>query len=134
MSRGIDRKNPISIHTENGSAKDEYARINASGKHLKIYIESVGYQYSAVQQLQSEGIDAEGVPVGSLDKRGRLTLISYMFEEGRILFASEGCEELIMQLTGFGKEKHDDLVDATTIVITKLVEAAAKREPNIRWL
>src|SRR5215216_222803 len=29
MSRGIERKNPISIHTENGSANDEYARISA---------------------------------------------------------------------------------------------------------
>src|SRR3954462_7777262 len=29
MSRGIERKNPISIHTENGSANDEYARIRA---------------------------------------------------------------------------------------------------------
>ncbi len=29
MSRGIERKKPISIHTENGSANDEYARISA---------------------------------------------------------------------------------------------------------
>lgn len=141
--RGKDMKiyihaNPVNARqshmTTMSTCRSEYARVRASGKHLKIYIESVGYQYSAVQQLQSECIDAEGVPVGSLDKRGRLTLISYMFEEGRILFPKQGCNELIMQLTGFGKEKHDDLVDAITIVITKLVEAAAKREPSIRWL
>jgi predicted phage terminase large subunit-like protein len=116
------------------ASRHKYAKAKSSGLHLKIFIENVGYQYSAVQQLQSEGIDAVGVPVGSLDKRGRLTLISYMFEEGRILFPKEGCNELIMQLTGFGKEKHDDLVDAITIVITKLVELSAHREPSIRWL
>src|SRR5512147_1456078 len=29
MSRGIERKKPISIHTENGSAKEEYASTSA---------------------------------------------------------------------------------------------------------
>ncbi len=141
--RGEDMK--IYIHPEPVNArqshlitvntcKQKYAKANASGSHLKIFVESVGYQYSVVQQLELEGVDAEGVPVGSLDKRGRLALISYMFEEGRVVFPKAGCDELIMQLTGFGKEKHDDLVDATTIVITKLVESASRREPNIRWL
>ncbi len=141
--RGNDMKiyihpNPVNARQSHmvtmETSRHAYAKMRSKGLHLKIFIENVGYQYSAVQQLQSEGIDAEGVPVGSLDKRGRLTLISYMFEEERILFPKTGCNELIMQLTGFGKEKHDDLVDAITIVITKLVELSAHREPSIRWL
>jgi phage terminase large subunit-like protein len=57
-----------------------------------------------------------------------------LFENGKVLFPKQGCEELIMQLTVFGKEKHDDLVDATTIVVTKLVEFASKAEPRVRWI
>lgn len=40
---------------------------------------------------------------------------------GKILFPETGCEELIEQLLGFGKEKHDDLVDAFSIVILQLI-------------
>ena len=115
-------------------ARHRSAKVRSSGMQLKIYVENVGYQFSVVQQLQADGIDAEGVAVGSLDKRGRLALVSYLFENEKVLFPKEGCEELIMQLTGFGKEKHDDLVDATTIVVTKLVEFASKAEPRVRYI
>ena len=33
-----------------------------------------------------------------------------------------GCEELIEQLIGFGKEKHDDLADAFTILVLRIIE------------
>jgi predicted phage terminase large subunit-like protein len=140
---GVDMKiyihrNPINDRLSSlltlTKARHQFAKARSSGMYLKIYVENVGYQFSMVQHLQAEGIDAEGVPVGSLDKHGRLALISYMFENGKVLFPKEGCEVLIMQLTGFGKEKHDDLVDATTIVVTKLVEFASKAEPRVRWI
>ncbi len=57
-----------------------------------------------------------------------------MFEEGRVLFPKIGCHELIAQLTGFGKEKHDDLVDAITIVVTELVKLGSRPVPRVRTI
>jgi len=37
------------------------------------------------------------------------------------LFPEKGCEELIDQLIGFGKEKHDDLADAFAMLVIKII-------------
>ena len=47
-----------------------------------------------------------------MGREERLTIRS-----GRVFFPREGCEALIKQLVYFGVEKHDDLVDAFTIVL-----------------
>ena len=39
-----------------------------------------------------------------------------------MLFPRHGAEELISQLTGFGIEKHDDLADAFSILMLKIME------------
>lgn len=89
---------------------------------VKIYIENVGYQEAMVQALEANRYDVEGVPTGRNDKRTRLSLTTSFLKEGQILFPSTGCEELIEQLTGFGKEAHDDLADAFAILVLKAVE------------
>lgn len=88
---------------------------------VKLYIENVGYQEALVQLLASQKYDVESVPART-DKTTRLRLTTSLLKEGRILFSEKGCEELIMQLTGFGKEKHDDLADAFAIMILKVIE------------
>jgi phage terminase large subunit-like protein len=45
-----------------------------------------------------------------------------MIRNGNMFFPREGSEELIQQLVYFGVEKHDDLVDAFTIVLLKSLE------------
>jgi predicted phage terminase large subunit-like protein len=93
---------------------------------VKTYIESVGYQEAFVQILKSKRHDVEAVPVKT-DKRTRLGLTSSSIKQGVILFPEEGCEELIEQIIGFGKEKHDDLVDAFSILILKIIENSPKQ-------
>ena len=39
-----------------------------------------------------------------------------------ILFPNKGYEDLIIQLTGFGIDKHDDLVDALTLLVIQEIE------------
>ena len=101
------------------------------GRESKIYIEDVGYQQSIIQHLDQRNIRCEGVKVGGQDKRSRLALVTHLIEQGKILFPRHGAEELISQLVGFGIEKHDDLVDAFTLLILKIVEFDNKPMPGI---
>jgi predicted phage terminase large subunit-like protein len=105
--------------------------INRKTHRANILVEKIGYQDALVQQLKNEGMrDVEGVtPVG--DKRTRLALTSNMIQSGSVLFPETGCEDLITQLTHFGSEKHDDLVDAFTIIINYIV-SHPYIEPNLR--
>lgn len=89
---------------------------------VKLYVEDVGYQKALVQLLESEKYNVEGVPTGRSDKGARLRLTTPFIKEGRVLFPEKGCEELVMQLTGFGKETHDDLADAFAILVLKVIE------------
>lgn len=99
----------------------------AETKHFRdimnyIYIEDVAYQKAAVQALREQGIyGVEGVSVNGADKRARLNAITPLLQSGRILFPRYGAEDLIQQLLYFGKERHDDLVDAFVIAMTQIV-------------
>ena len=99
----------------------------------KLLIENVAFQASLAQLLHREGEHVEGVPVRG-DKRERLSMTSPLIQNGMILFPRKGAEELIQQLVGFGVEKHDDLTDAFTLLIHKLVEADNVHRPNIWFL
>lgn len=97
----------------------------------KIYVESIGYQESVIQQLAHDGVKVEGITHHGQDKRARLALTTHHIKTGSILFPRRGAEELIAQLTGFGTEKHDDLADAFAIVVLKLEEYIHRPRPNI---
>jgi len=79
-------------------------------------VESVGYQQANAEQLKAEGIDAEAVRIGSMDKRTRLALTANKLADGKIMFPRKGCEALISNMVHFGVEKHDDLTDAFTLL------------------
>jgi len=86
-----------------------------------IYIEEVGYQTAIIQQLEIENVYVYGVKVHGQDKRSRLATTTHLIQSGKILFPRKGAEDLIRQLTGFGLERHDDLADAFSILIMKLI-------------
>ncbi len=80
-----------------------------------ILVEEVGYQKAVIDQLMHDSLNVEGVKI-STDKRSRLISISAMIQSGKIKFPRHGAEALIRQIVGFGVERHDDLVDAFTLV------------------
>lgn len=88
----------------------------------KIFVEDVGYQKSLIQELTRGNYKAEGVSPQGQDKRSRLNLISFLISTGKVLFPRNTAVELIQQLTYFGVEKHDDLSDAITILLLKVIE------------
>jgi predicted phage terminase large subunit-like protein len=99
--------------------------VNELGdKHsVRLVVEDVGYQASAIEQLQNKNYRVTGFKVGSADKRSRLMSVSHLFESGKVLFPQRGAKDLIAQLTGFGIEKHDDLMDALVMALAEVVKA-----------
>lgn len=87
-----------------------------------VYVEDVGYQRALAQQLREEGVEALHVGLHGLGKRERIALITPAIKNGRVKFPRKGAEELITQLVGFGNEKHDDIADAFTLGVRRVVE------------
>jgi len=117
--------NPINERMDFPKTVERIKAVNESLSRMclsRIYIEEVGYQSAMIQQLRALGVFAEGVKPHGSDKRSRLALTSNLIYSGIILFPSQGAEQLIQQLTGFGKEKHDDLADAFSILALKSAE------------
>jgi len=91
-------------------------------ERVKIYIESVGYQEAFAQRMSEQGYYAYSVGVNSASKRERLLFVSNMVRSHKVLFPKSGTDELEGQLVNFGTEKHDDLADAFSILIKKIME------------
>jgi len=88
---------------------------------VRAYVESNGFQEVVVQQLNKDGYyDINSVKV-CVNKRIRLQNTTHLIKDGLILFPDEGGGFLITQLTGFGKEKHDDLADAFSLLVNQVV-------------
>ncbi len=87
-----------------------------------VFVEAVAYQTALAQFLKVENIIAEGVNISGLDKRTRLILASNYIQTGKILFPTYGEDNLISQIVNFGVEKHDDEVDALTLLVRKIIE------------
>jgi len=72
--------------------------------------------------LQYANIPAEGVGIGGKDKKTRLNAISPWIKNGQILFPTSEAEDLINQTLYFGTERYDDVVDALTLAVNKLIK------------
>lgn len=82
-------------------------------------IEDVAYQRAAIEYLKKEyGIPARAVERVK-DKRARLEVKAPFIKDGMVYFSKDD-EDLIIQLTGFGIEAHDDLVDAWEMAMSLL--------------
>lgn len=114
---------PINIRMKFPQTIDTILAIDGKLGSPTFYVESVAYQESAVQTLKGHGLTVEGVKPRA-DKRSRLNMIADKIERGVLVFPETGCELLISQLTGFGVEKHDDLVDALTMAVIEIVNNA----------
>ncbi len=87
----------------------------------EFYVESNGFQEIYVQAFGQAGCRVEGVKQFS-DKRSRIALTTDLIKNGIVKFPKTGCEDLILQLTGFGRENHDDLADAFATAMMAVME------------
>lgn len=88
-----------------------------------VYVENVNYQIAVVQQLTIEKVMAEAVAISGMNKQTRLEVATPYIRQGKMLFPQKGAETLISQIVNFGIEKHEDLVDAFTILVLKILES-----------
>jgi predicted phage terminase large subunit-like protein len=100
-----------------------YSRIETGYYLDKIYVEEVGFQKLITEEIKRSNCRAEGVSVGTKNKGERLSAVSYLLESGKVYFPrNKNGETLINQIIGLGTEKHDDLVDALTLLLYKIAE------------
>jgi predicted phage terminase large subunit-like protein len=83
-----------------------------------VIVENVAYQDALKQELKNRySYNTKAFNVKGMDKRARLILAARLFETGRIFFPkTKNVEALISQTLGFGVEKHDDMVDAFSML------------------
>ena len=108
------------------------SRALGGGTLTPFWVEDVAYQAMQIEAMQRAGLPATGIKV-STDKRARLMTVASYVENGTIEFPKEGCEDLILQLIGFGVEAHDDLVDAFVLLIQGMMSNYTG-SPKIEWV
>jgi predicted phage terminase large subunit-like protein len=118
--------NPINDHLTFPDVVQTAAAIKAKLKtsHCEspeFVVESNGFQEIYVQAFAQAGCKVEGVKQMS-DKRSRIALTTDLIKNGIVKFPKTGCEDLLMQLTGFGSENHDDLADAFATAMIAVME------------
>jgi predicted phage terminase large subunit-like protein len=101
-----------------------------NGRKAHMFIEDNAYQRALPQMLELAGYPAVGVNSQG-DKHSRLVMISDFIKQGVVLFPETGCEELITQMTGLGRENHDDLVDALSLLVSELSKTNIGYSPMI---
>lgn len=117
--------NPVNAHLSHLKTLEkihELVKKLGDKSSIKLYVEEVGYQGSVIEQLTKENYKAEGVKVLGQDKRARLLSVSHLVESGKVVFPRYGSHQLIQQLLGFGGERYDDLADAFSILLQKVLE------------
>ncbi len=97
-----------------------------NGFPTKLYVEEAAIQQYVPQQLVADGFPAEGVKIFG-DKWFRLHLLSIYIQNGTVIFPKIGAEPLISNLVNFGAEKHDDLADAFSLLINKIISVNLKK-------
>jgi len=105
--------------------------IGGSGCPATLEVEATGTQKWLAQELEHAGMPVEEFKIGVTDKAFRLTIASSMVHAGKVFFPEEGAEDLLQQLIGFGVEKYDDLADAFSLLILKIMEIKNQPEPRI---
>jgi len=87
-----------------------------------VIVEDVGIQKWLTQELEDSGIPVEEFKVAGMNKGDRLTIAASLMQAGKVFFPKNGVKDLRLQLLGFGNERHDDLVDAFTVLILEIMK------------
>ncbi len=95
------------------------------GKLATLIVEDVAYQKALIQELKRASYIVEAFKVNGMNKGSRLTTAASLLQEKKVFFPAHGSRELVQQILDFGTEKHDDLVDAFTLVLLKIINSKA---------
>ena len=99
----------------------------------QFYVENVAYQQSAIEQMRRSFIPVIPMHAGG-DKHSRFAVAAMYIKNGTVIFPRKGCESLIQQLTYFGIESHDDLLDALVYLILGITEHGGMYWPKVEGI
>lgn len=94
-------------------------------------IESVAYQRVLLDFLEETDVSAEPITPGGQDKAAWLQAYATKIQSGAVYFPNKGAELLLIQVIGFGSERHDDQVDALTIMMRRI--DMLKKHPPVHF-
>jgi len=116
----------LSFHETILQAESCSEALGGNTGYANLIVEEVAYQKAAIEEMQKRMLPVQGIKV-TMDKRARLRTISGYIQNGTILFPHNGCEDLLIQLLGFGIEEYDDLVDAFVLLTSYLKDYIIKK-------
>jgi len=114
--------NPVNQRLTSSETLQRAKEVALPLSEHRFFVEDVGYQGSFVELLRNENYSAIGVKVHGQDKYSRLRYVSFLVQDKKVLFPEVGAEKLVTNLIGFGIEKHDDLADAFSILLSQILE------------
>jgi len=123
--------NPVNEKWDFPTALERAKQLSSTldiGRKAPMYIEGNGYQRALAEMLQRMHYPASA-PIVHADKRSRLAMISHLIKDGVVVFPDKGCEVLIAQIVGLGRENHDDLADALSLLVSEITATAAGYSP-----
>jgi len=89
-----------------------------------VIIEDVGIQKWLAQESKDAGITVIEFKIAGMNKGERLTIAASQVQAGKVFIPKDKdkVRDLLLQLLNFGRERHDDLVDAFTILILEIMK------------
>ena len=87
-----------------------------------VIMEDVGIQKWLAQESMDAGIPVIEFKVAGMSKGERLKIAASLVQAGKVYFPKDKANDLKVQLISFGREKHDDLVDAFTMLILVIMK------------
>lgn len=125
---------PVNAHLDlTGTIEQQKAIKQVMGGYHTFFVEDVGYQKAAIKEMQRNLLPVKPMPAIH-EKRARLKVAAVYIKNGTVLLPRHGCEDLLLQLTGFGIEEHDDLVDGLVYLILGLVEQGMQPQEVVEIL
>jgi len=117
--------NPVNKKLRFNGIRDQIilsSKIPGGEYPATVIIEDAGVQKWLIQEVKDAGILVEEFKVAGMSKADRLTIAASLMQAGKVFFPKDGVKDLRMQLLGFNKERYDDLADAFTILILKIMQ------------
>ena len=100
---------------------------------MRFFVEAVSYQIAAVDEMKRRWLAVDPLQPMS-DKKARLESIAAYVRDGTVEFSDDPIvADLVIQLTHFGTEAHDDLADAFVYLILGLLKSSIG-EKKVIWL
>jgi predicted phage terminase large subunit-like protein len=115
------RPNPLNARLSFHETIETTKAMSTANPFSLFFVENVAYQKAAIEEMERALLPVIAMTAGG-DKRARLRAVAVYIQNGTVVFPHTGCEDLIIQLLGFGIEEHDDLVDALVYLILGLVQ------------